>query len=314
MNNNKVLKSKKPFFTINKKVVMFLGFVIVVGAVLGALYGTGVIGKEKKSDISDSQEKIYIQLQEKINKQKKLVIEKNKNIMDVYYEKIIVILNKVENNLEELKKLEANQKKSFKINEKNLDLNRTYYLEGNKLYKEYEMVDDEDALSTFKKETAEGDKYLTNLYRYIKHGSYESNTYNTYYFEKKYKDLPEKYVELLEDYTDFYHEISVKFEQTQNKTGSRSQVMLIERVNLQYKMNSVYVDKLKRDINFYIDIYKKRQLPDEKDKEKQAKMEALLVRFTSGLYDREDYDDRELSTILLIIKIKKEFEAIKNNP
>ena len=51
-NNNKVLKSKKPFFTINKKVVMFLGFVIVVGAVLGALYGTGVIGKKKGSGSS----------------------------------------------------------------------------------------------------------------------------------------------------------------------------------------------------------------------------------------------------------------------
>jgi hypothetical protein len=310
MNNNKVLKSKKPFFTINKKVVMFLGFVIVVGAVLGALYGTGVIGKEKKSDISDSQEKIYIQLQEKINKQKKLVIEKNKNIMDVYYEKIIVILNKMENNLEELKNLEAKQKKSFIINQTNLELFESNILEGNKLYKEYEMVRDEDDLSTFKKETAEDDKYLTNLYRYIKHGSYESS----YYFEKKYKDLPEKYVELLDDYTDFYHEISVKFEQTQTKTGSRSDVMLNERINLQYKMNSVYVDKLKRDINFYIDIYKKKQLPDEKDKEKQAKMEALLVRFTSGLYDREDYDDRELSTFLLIKQIKKEFEAIKNNP
>ena len=48
-NNNKVLKSKKPFFTTNKKVVMFLGFIVVVGAVLGALYGTGVIGSSSKS-------------------------------------------------------------------------------------------------------------------------------------------------------------------------------------------------------------------------------------------------------------------------
>ena len=51
-NNNKVLKSKKSFFTINKKVVMFLGFIVVVGAVLGALYGTGVIGSGSNSGSS----------------------------------------------------------------------------------------------------------------------------------------------------------------------------------------------------------------------------------------------------------------------
>ena len=50
MNNNKVLKSKKPFFTTNKKVVMLLGFIVVVGAVLGALYGTGVIGSNSGSN------------------------------------------------------------------------------------------------------------------------------------------------------------------------------------------------------------------------------------------------------------------------
>ena len=60
--------------------------------------------------------------------------------MDVYYEKIIVILNKMENNLEELKNLEANQKKSFKINQTNLELFESNILEGNKLYKEYEMI------------------------------------------------------------------------------------------------------------------------------------------------------------------------------
>ena len=62
-NNNKVLKSKKPFFTINKKVVMFLGFIVVVGAVLGALYGTGVIGSS--SDNCDKNTLINEILKEK---------------------------------------------------------------------------------------------------------------------------------------------------------------------------------------------------------------------------------------------------------
>jgi surface protein len=52
--NNSIRKTnKKPFFTTNKKVVMFLGFIVVVGAVLGALYGTGVIGKKKGSGSDD---------------------------------------------------------------------------------------------------------------------------------------------------------------------------------------------------------------------------------------------------------------------
>ena len=66
-NNNKVLKSKKPFFTTNKKVVMLLGFVVVVGAVLGALYGTGVISSVSGdcSDLSECQNKLKTELNTK---------------------------------------------------------------------------------------------------------------------------------------------------------------------------------------------------------------------------------------------------------
>ena len=47
-NNNKVLKSKKPFFTTNDKITLLvcLVFLVIIGGILGLLFGLGIIGSK----------------------------------------------------------------------------------------------------------------------------------------------------------------------------------------------------------------------------------------------------------------------------
>lgn len=290
-NSNKTIRktSKKGLFLNHKyKLLVSLGVLCVVGIVIGILFATGVLGKKEKSGISASKKKKLV-----IEKYKEKIKDLVKEIKDLVKE-MIEILNKMDENL---KKLEINLKNSFKINETNLELFKSNILEANKLdkkYKKYEMVDDDEYIeSIFKKETEQDFKYFAKLKHDIDTNNYESD---------------KKYVKLVEDYLEFYYYILDNLNLEGEVLAKRHETTLFARKQLQITIEANYRDKLKKEIEFYINKYKNKRLEDEKDKEIQIKLQDLLVRYTS-----EQYEGKILSRILLIIKIKKEFEAIKNN-